>query len=76
MGRDLSVGEVAAFSGVSSYTVTKWCDEDMIEYYRTPQVTDCPGHRRIKPSVLFLFLQKHQLPIPAELCKLIPDEEV
>jgi excisionase family DNA binding protein len=58
----LTSSEVGALLQVNPSSVKKWVDDGLIQAFRTPG-----GHRRIRPSDLVDFLQKHRMPIPREL---------
>lgn len=43
-------------------SVANWIDQDRLKAYRTPG-----GHRRVAVEDLLAFLQKHKMPIPAQI---------
>ena len=54
--------EVSRLIHVNPRSVINWIEQDLLSSYRTPG-----GHRRIRQEDLYIFLRKHQIPIPASL---------
>ncbi len=53
---------IAKMLNVYSSTVARWIDERKLKAFVTPG-----GHRRVNGRDLYVFLKKHNMPIPAEL---------
>ncbi len=53
---------IARMLNVYSSTVARWIDERKLKAFVTPG-----GHRRVNGRDLYVFLKKHNMPIPAEL---------
>lgn len=55
-------GQVAAWAGVTSMTIIRWCDAAVLKAVTTPG-----GHRRITEESVRDYLTQRGLPIPPEL---------
>lgn len=55
-------GQVAAWAGVTSMTIIRWCDAGILHAVTTPG-----GHRRITEESVRDYLVKRGLPIPQEM---------
>ena len=53
-----STHQVARIVGVSSPTVIKWCNDGLLDCFRTPG-----GHRRISATALQIFASRHNYPL-------------
>ncbi|MCC6645843.1 MAG: excisionase family DNA-binding protein [Polyangiaceae bacterium] len=60
--RFFTPGQVAAWAGVTSMTIIRWCDAGVLHATMTPG-----GHRRITEDSVRDYLTKRGLAIPAEL---------
>lgn len=58
----LTSSEVGHLLQVNPSSVKKWVNDGLLAAYRTPG-----GHRRIRAADLVDFLNRHRMPIPAEL---------
>ncbi len=54
-----TTGEVANLLHIHQTTVIDWVDKGLLGSYKTPG-----GHRRISRESLFVFLDKHEMPVP------------
>lgn len=54
-----TTGEVANLLHIHQTTVIDWVDKRLLTSYRTPG-----GHRRISREALFIFLERHEMPVP------------
>lgn len=55
-------GQVAAWCGVTSMTIIRWCDAKVLDAVVTPG-----GHRRIKEDSVRQYLVSRGLPLPKEM---------
>lgn len=62
---EFTTGEVAKMLRVAMRTVTKWCDQGHLAYWRIPG--DVNNHRRITSENLRAFIRAKELPWPREL---------
>jgi excisionase family DNA binding protein len=59
-----TTNDIAQMLKVDISTVIDWVDRGRLPAYRTPG-----GHRRVKRTDLFAFIQNHKLPFPEELSR-------
>ncbi|HEU4409013.1 MAG TPA: helix-turn-helix domain-containing protein [Polyangiaceae bacterium] len=69
--RYFTPGQVAAWAGVTSMTVIRWCDAGLLKAVTTPG-----GHRRIFESSVRDYLLSRGLPIPPEMAGAAPGAAV
>ncbi|MBI2363106.1 MAG: response regulator [Elusimicrobia bacterium] len=62
MPRVFTTFEVARICGVYHTTVINWVNKSRLKAHHTPG-----GHRRIQAADLVDFMQRHEMPVPADL---------
>lgn len=63
--RTLTTGDIAEYCDVHYRTVIRWIEKGALKGYQLPN----HGDRRVSISDFIVFLQEHEMPIPAELQK-------
>ena len=66
----LTTSEAAAFAGVGQKLVGKWIDSGTLPGFKLPGGKQRP-HRRTTAADLFAFLQRHGMPTPWKLMRLM-----
>lgn len=63
----VTVGEISRLCKVALRTVTVWCDNGVLPYFRISGSNYPHGHRRVYKSDLQAFLICREMPIPVEI---------
>ncbi len=64
---NLTVGQCARFCGVVPGTVSHWVDSRKLKGFRLP----VSGHRRVPIQNLVDFMKEHDIPVPAQLQRIL-----